>query len=104
MYGEPVLLVRYWPTRFGRYDLQNIDGRPDEDAAKIKVEKFNHGFGYSLKFPGCGVWTEQRYTNECRPVRCEELPFPCPKVRVGIPTRYRDGRWEKCLKTGWQPA
>ena len=32
----------------------------------------------------------------------EESPLPCPKVRTGIETRYRDGRWQKLLKTqGW---
>lgn len=32
-------------------------------------------------------------------------PIPCPKVRAGIETRYRDGRWEKYPKSsGWVPA
>ena len=30
--------------------------------------------------------------------------YPCPKVRGGIATRYRNGRWEKCLRAGWVPA
>jgi hypothetical protein len=30
-------------------------------------------------------------------------PYPCPKVRRGIETRYRYGQWEKRLKTGWTP-
>ena len=29
-------------------------------------------------------------------------PLPCPKVRAGVETRYRDGRWQKYLKArGW---
>ena len=32
----------------------------------------------------------------------EETEVPCPKVRAGIETRWRDGRWQKYLKTkGW---
>ena len=34
-----------------------------------------------------------------------ETPIPRPKVRVGVETRYRDGRWEKLLKArGWVAA
>lgn len=32
-------------------------------------------------------------------------PFPCPKVRAGIDTRYQDGRWQKYSKReGWITA
>jgi hypothetical protein len=32
-------------------------------------------------------------------------PLPCPKVRKGIDTRYRQGAWEKYLKSeGWVKA
>jgi hypothetical protein len=32
-------------------------------------------------------------------------PLPCPRVRAGIETRYRDGRWEKWTKRGgWVAA
>ena len=35
----------------------------------------------------------------------EQTPVPCPKVRAGIETRWRNGRWEKYLKTkGWVSA
>lgn len=27
-----------------------------------------------------------------------EVPLPCPKVRKGIETRYRYGRWEKAVR------
>ena len=31
-----------------------------------------------------------------------EEPYPCPKVRNGIETRYQSGAWQKYLKTkGW---
>jgi len=28
----------------------------------------------------------------------------CPKVRRGIETCWKNGRWEKLLKSGWKPA
>jgi hypothetical protein len=45
-----------------------------------------------------GGRTESIYT--------EKHPVPCPKVRKGIETRYRNGRWEKYLISakGWTAA
>ena len=31
-------------------------------------------------------------------------PYPCPKVRKGIETRYHYGQWQKLLKSGWVSA
>lgn len=31
----------------------------------------------------------------------ETIPVPPPKVRAGIETRWKDGRWERLLKRGW---
>jgi hypothetical protein len=32
-------------------------------------------------------------------------PLPCPRVRAGVETRYRSGRWEKWTKrAGWVAA
>lgn len=36
-----------------------------------------------------------------KPCKNETRPFPCPKVRGSIETRYRDGSWQKRLHTGW---
>lgn len=103
-WGEPTLIVRFWATRFTRRDLQSWDETTESDPADIKILKHNFGFGYSLKFPGHGFWIEVRYEGTARADRSEEIPNPCPKVRAGIPTRYRQGRWEKCLKAGWTCA
>ena len=38
-------------------------------------------------------------------IKREIEPIPCPRVRAGIETRYRSGRWEKYLKReGWVRA
>lgn len=35
----------------------------------------------------------------------ENIPIPCPKVRAGIETRYKNERWQKYLKSsGWVTA
>lgn len=44
------------------------------------------------------------YAGYTTPAFTEEIPLPCPKVRTGIETRYRDGRWQKLLRDGWVPA
>jgi hypothetical protein len=38
------------------------------------------------------------------PIATEVVPIVCPKVRKGISTRYRLGRWEKGLRSGWTVA
>ena len=53
--------------------------------------------------------TGPRYTVTIDPraqaVKIEHTPIPCPKVRAGVPTRYRGGAWEKYLKSaGWVSA
>lgn len=35
---------------------------------------------------------------------CEVTDVPIPKVRKGIETRWRYGKWEKLLRTGWTAA
>jgi hypothetical protein len=40
-----------------------------------------------------------------RSMAIETEPIAAPKVRKGIETRYRDGRWQKYLKSeGWVTA
>lgn len=35
----------------------------------------------------------------------ERIPVACPKVRAGVEVQWRNGRWEKLLKSkGWVPA
>jgi hypothetical protein len=41
----------------------------------------------------------ERGSTKATMVRSESVP--CPKVRKGIETRWRDGRWQKLLRAGW---
>jgi hypothetical protein len=102
-WDKPEWIVRYYPTRFGRQDLSSWStDRPDDRVEDIRVEKRRYGYGYYLRFPGCGFDSEVELRGDSRAERVETEPYPCPKLRAGIETRYRDGRWQKLLKSGWK--
>lgn len=101
-YDKPELIVYYWPTRFGKHDLLDWTGKGYLPASEILVQKYRGS--YDLKFPNCGFWTDSGIRGNTKAVRVEREPLPCPKVRKGIETRYRDGRWQKLLKKGWVTA
>ncbi len=102
-FDEPELIVWYWPTRFGRRDLEKWDGSDPYKPDDIKIH--HHSTTYSLKLPGMGVWTDSGIQGNTQAVRVDIEPIPRPKVRKGIETRFRNGRWEKYLKTkGWVAA
>lgn len=99
-YYEPKYFVRYWPTRFGRMELdRGYCGLPPVKPEEIQVRKC--GYGYELKFPQFGFWADVPVRGDQLPHHFEEEPIPCPKVRAGIQTRWRDGMWRKLLKSGW---
>lgn len=105
MQDQPELVVHYWPTRFGCRDLQFPswiwEGEPKmDDPADVQVAR--NGSGYDLKFPGFSVWVDSGLNGQTKAVRVDRIPFPCPKVRAGLQTRYYLGQWQKYLKTrGW---
>lgn len=100
-YDKPEAIVYYWPTRFGRHDLERFDGGPPYDASEIQVRRSGY-YGYSLKFPGCGLWVEQPLQGNTKAVRVERVPIEKPKVKSGIEIRWRNYGWEKYLKSkGW---
>ena len=62
---------------------------------------------FGVRSPSESRWIEFYLRNGGRtqPIHTDHSPLPCPKVRKGTPTRYRNGRWEKHLKSaGWVPA
>lgn len=100
---KPEEIVWYWPTRFGRRDLQCGPNFELIDAGEVQVWK--SGYTYSVKFPGCSAWCETGIHAKTKAVRVEVIPLECPRVRKGLDVRYRNGRWEKYLKTkGWVAA
>ena len=106
MQNEPTMMIHYWPTRFGRQVLVNPFATEHDKTEDIQVERDGH-YGYLLRFPGCGFWSESPLQGDQKAMRVDTEPYPCPKVRKGIETRYHYGRWEKYLKSskrGWIPV
>ena len=66
--------------------------------------------GLEVRFADGDSWSAYRHgeyttitTEHIGLPRCE--PIPAPKVRAGVEVRYRDGRWQKYLKSqGWVTA
>ena len=102
MSSEPTLRKFYYPTGIREYD-------------------FHRNYGFPLPLPvrhsqsAGGYYYQDR--NMCKPLvftlthggntfstTVEHESIPCPKVRKGLETRYRDGHWQKLLKTGWVAA
>ena len=97
MHDKPEAVESWWPT--GR---PSVDFTDDERAAAMIIKG---GYGYTFRVPGIGYWIDCPMHGDTRPVNVEILPIPRPKVRRGIETRYRDGQWQKRLKSrGWVPA
>ena len=95
-------VINYWPTG-------------------IRAGEFKYNYGGELPLPLRPInngryevigehWTRPlvvrlKDDGRTQAVKQETEDIPCPKVRAGIETRFRNGRWEKWLKAkGWVPA
>lgn len=107
-WGKPELVSHWWPVAGGC-------GRRDHpewaDVIGLPATSSSIGSGdFSVKVGGPGLggyWRGLRLRDgpQTQPIRTDIVPYPCPKVRKGMETRYRDGRWQKYLKTeGWVAA
>lgn len=92
----PERVTNYWQV------MHAIPGEDNYDGAEASIEQRPYGSVVVYRL-GERLWSaDVAVRSECD--RTEVEPIPCPKVRKGIETRYRQGRWEKCLKTGWTAA
>ena len=92
----PERVTNYWQV------MHAIPGESSIDGAEAYIEQRHYGSVVVYRL-GQRLWSaDVAVRSECD--RTESEPLPCPKVRKGIETRYRNGRWEKRLKTGWVPA
>ncbi|HXJ56444.1 MAG TPA: hypothetical protein VNU68_07240 [Verrucomicrobiae bacterium] len=97
-WSNPVRYAHWWPAERGpREDYAELIGKPTSV----------HNGEFSARRWENGPWFSSRLLNggQTQPIRTDRTPVLCPKVRAGIETRYRDGQWQKHLKTaGWVPA
>lgn len=90
--SEPTEVVMWWkPTDIRRNPYR--PGFPQQGDEVDGAGDWWTGPGYSLRLAGNTV-----------AVRSERHPVPCPKVRKGTETRWRDGAWEKLMAKGWVRA
>lgn len=107
MHDEPKAIVRYYATRFTAHDLENWTGAEPDDVADVQVMDGCDcsPFGYSIRFPRCSFWSPVPLLGTSKPDFMETEDIPKPRVRRGVEVQYRNGRWEKYLKTkGWVAA
>jgi hypothetical protein len=100
-FSTPTRTHTWWPVRqVPRSDAEPIigreafEGRPGSYSAR------------TAPYPA-GYWVELPLLagGQTRPLATATEPIPQPRVRKGIETRYRTGRWEKYLKaSGWVTA
>lgn len=101
---EPVTRTWIWPT------TQSVDRLP-EDYDRVEITRQGgSGYGYNLYFYRadscfnfCNFAVQLPEGGKTHAIRVETEPIPAPRTKVE--TRYRDGRWQKYLKTkGWVAA
>lgn len=101
-FSEAKIYRHYWP----------IAGQCVQDWKAEMGEKllhYNDGvytFRNIAKWPAYGLHRSVTFRlangGQTKPIHTDILDYPCSKVRKGIETRYRNGQWEKLLKSkGW---
>lgn len=91
--NRPELVTNYWLV------CSAVIGESEYDGAEAYWD--NGRLAFRL---GERLWSREQYLASKPSDITEVVPIPCPKVRKGIETRYRHGRWEKCLRAGWVSA
>jgi len=98
---KPEEIVNYYPTGLRTLSLTRDYGIPvPAELAYSRMGEYAvmtgkpmYGRARIIALPDLGA-------TKC--IKQEVIPIPAPKVRKGIETRWRNGRWEKYLKAeGW---
>jgi hypothetical protein len=100
---KPEEIVNYYPTNIRSKDLEYNYGKTlpaDLSYSGTGVYAIVDGSYYPSPLR---IALPQLGQTKC--IKQEVIPIPCPKVRKGIETRWRNSRWEKYLKSeGWVTA
>jgi hypothetical protein len=93
--SEPVLQTMWWRVDRVVRDPYRPAWPKTGDVVVSRGSDDWSGPGYSVRFPG-----NRQAERDARE------PIPCPKVRVGVETRWNryTSQWEKLLKKGWVRA
>ena len=100
---KPEEIVNYYPTDMRTKDLIENHGIPvPANLQYSTMGKYAVITGRPMYGQSRIIALPQLGQTQC--TKQEVIPIPCPKVRKGIPTRWRNTRWEKYLATGWTAA
>ena len=98
-YDKPEMVMQHWPI--GICD-RGIELSSHEGA---EVLKGGCSYEYTLRIAAYEyVRIYLKDQGQTQSIHTYSVLIPCPKVRKGIETRYRNGFWEKLLKSGWVAA
>ena len=98
-YDKPEMIIHHWPIGIcdRRIELSSYENH--------EVVKGNCSYVYTLRIaPYEHVRIYLKEQGKTKSIDTVIKPIPCPKVRKGIETRYKYGKWEKELKSGWVTA
>lgn len=100
--SEPILYRRYWPVGIRAYDFKRNYGEELMGHRVYPTGPSSHGI-YGIE--GSRFQVQLINGGQTRPVHFVKEPIKPPKVKAGAEVRYRDGRWQKYLKSrGWTDA
>ena len=102
---DPLQIVDYWPVGISTltfirnyWPLEEIEVHETSNPGLYRI---THKNSYSSQ----DLFLELVDGGRTKAIFHEVIPYPCPKVREGIQTRYFFGTWQKYLKSkGWVPA
>lgn len=93
-WNKPQLIRNYFLIQHGsRRDLEAYDGRTAiADGSRVEL----------VPLRPFGLREVLVMDAAAKAVKTELIEIPAPKVRKGIETRWKNGRWQKCLRSaGW---
>lgn len=97
---EPMMLIYYWPVE----TVTPIFGSELWDGMALTPKGSGGDFSwYNAITPGNYTSVGVGLRTQC--LKVEQVKIEPPKVRTGIQTRWKDGRWQKYLQAkGWVNA
>lgn len=101
--NKPEVVYLHWSTGLKTSHFVNDHG-PIEQINLEETRQYSGRYCFKRHY-----LEEYRYIDlingpKTESTKADIVPIPCPKVRSGIKTRYRYGKWEKELKSGWCSA
>jgi hypothetical protein len=103
MFNEPQLVTLWFPI-----ERENPGDRAVLDLTGCHGSMHGGRVSFRMGTSSTAAWAQERPLpdgGKTVAIASMVTPIPCPKVRAGIQTRYRNGRWEKYLKSaGWVAA